>query len=126
MVGLTKMSNKKPKKKEQLKKLPVKVRKRQFVPIEPDKTKTDQGKLLTDPHRVRGDRQLVDQAVSKNWNVKGSTKKLLRERAIGIALKTSGEVMTKEGIVDSETKGDELSVKAMELVLKMDQADMKR
>ena len=120
------MSKKKPKKKEQLKKLPVKVRKRQFVPIEPDKTKADQGKLLTDEHRIRGDKKLVEQAIAKGWNIKGSVKRLMRERAVAIANKTTGEIVTKEGVIDSETKGDELALKAIDLLIKMDQSDVKR
>lgn len=118
------MTKKKPSKKEQKKALHPKVRKRQFVPIEPDKDKSDQGKVLTNLNQMNRDLRLVNRAV-KNWNVKPSQMKLVRERMVGIVLKTTGEMMTKEGLVDSETKADELSVKAATVLVNMNNSDIK-
>ncbi len=84
----------------------------------------DSGRLLTDPKRMKYDLDLVRNAIAKGYNV--TRKGMLRRRLEAIAAKTSGEVMTKEGLVDSETKADELAIAATKVLVMMDQADMKR
>ncbi len=84
----------------------------------------DSGALLTDPHHLRGDLKLVEQAISKGYNIR--RKSMLRDRLYDIAMKTSGEVNTKEGLVDSETKGDELAIQSIRCLVEMDKADIKR
>lgn len=108
------------------KKVAPKKRREKRPPLEPKVKKDDNGKILTDPHRVRSDIKLVDQSIKKNWGVRGSEKKLLRHRMIGIALKTVGEAFTKEGVMDSETVADKLAIDATKVIVAMDAQDIAR
>jgi hypothetical protein len=84
----------------------------------------DSGRLLLDPKRVSQDIALVRQALAKGYNV--TRKGMLRRRLEAIAAKETGDLMTKEGLVDSETKADELAIAAAKVLVMMDQADLKR
>ena len=85
-------------------------------------TSGDSGKLLTDNHRVRGDTRLVNMAVRKGWNVK--RKNMLRRRLENIAQKTTAEVVTKQGVVNLESKADELAINAIKVLVSMNQSDI--
>lgn len=84
----------------------------------------DSGKMLLDPHRQRSDTQLLNQAITKGWNVRRKT--MIRRRVENILLKKTGEVNTKDGLVDSETKADELALVAANILIKMDSKDLDR
>lgn len=84
----------------------------------------DSGMLLTDPNRMRSDLNMVERAVNKGWNVRRKT--MLRRRLEDIVAKTTADVVTKNGTVDSESAADELAIKAATVLVKMDAADVDR
>lgn len=86
----------------------------------------DSGKLLTsdDPAVLAEDMRMLRIALTKGYNIRN--KELMRKRAEEILRKETGEVMTKHGLVVSETKGDELALEAIKVLTKMDEADLKR
>lgn len=82
--------------------------------------------LLTtdDPEQLRKNLLLLKNALSKGYDVRN--KGLMRKRAEEILRKQTGEVMTKHGIVESETKADELALDALRVLTKMDEIDLRR
>lgn len=86
----------------------------------------DSSKLLTseDPKEITADIKIVEQSIQRGWNVR--RKALLRNRLEEIALKTKGDVVTKDGIVKSETIADKLSIDAIKVLAQMDKNDVER
>jgi hypothetical protein len=84
----------------------------------------DSGGLLTDPHHVRSDLSLIEQSVKKGWNVRRKT--MIRRRLEEIVEKKLADVVTKEGIVQLESKADELAIKATSILVQMDTQDQTR
>lgn len=84
----------------------------------------DSGRLLMDPAKLKQDLTMLRNAVAKGYHV--TRKGMLRRRLEAIVAKEKGEVMTKEGLVDSETKADELAIAATKVLVLMDAADLKR
>lgn len=84
----------------------------------------DSGRLLRDPKRLAEDIKLVEQSISKGWNVK--RKNMIVNRLIGIVEKTTGDMNTKDGIVESETVADKLAIDATKVLVAMDAQDMTR
>lgn len=86
----------------------------------------NQAGLLTsdDPRELM--RNLLDtqRAIAQGWNIK--QKEMIRNRLYKIMEKQEAEVMTKEGLVDSETKADELALLAAKVLTMMDANDVKR
>lgn len=108
------------KKKADQRKQSKKVLKRQYVPTVPKKSNT----ILTNPDEVKEDILLVESAVRKGWNVEN--KGLIRKRIEEIVMKKTGEVVTKEGVIDSETKADELAIAGARVLALMDKDDVNR
>jgi hypothetical protein len=88
------------------------------------RSRGDAGKLLTDPHRVRSDLAMIKRALNKGWNVRRKT--MIRRRLESIVMKTLGEVVTKDGVISTESKADELAIKASSVLLQMDHQDVER
>lgn len=93
-------------------------------PSDKPRGRGDSGRMLTDPHHIRGDLQELDRAVRKGWNIRRKT--ALRRRLEAIAAKTEGQVVTKLGLITSETKGDELAIAAIKVLAAMDAQDLAR
>lgn len=108
------------KKKADQRKQSKKLLKRQYVPTVPKKSNT----ILTNPDDYKEDIQLVDIAVRKGWNVEN--KGQIRKRIEEIVMKKTGEVVTKEGVIDSETKADELAIAGARVLALMDKDDVNR
>mgnify|MGYP007100042505 CR=1 FL=1 len=108
------------KKKADQRKQSKKFLKRQYVPTVPKKSNT----ILTNPDEVKEDILLVESAVRKGWNVEN--KGLIRKRIEEIVMKKTGEVVTKEGVIDSETKADELAIAGARVLALMDKDDVNR
>lgn len=108
------------KKKADQRKQSKKFLKRQYVPTVPKKSNT----ILTNPNEVKEDILLVESAVRKGWNVEN--KGLIRKRIEEIVMKKTGEVVTKEGVIDSETKADELAIAGARVLAMMDKDDVNR
>lgn len=82
----------------------------------------DSGKLLTDPHRIRSDEQLVNKAVRGRWNVR--RKNMIRRRLEGIVDKKTADVLCKGGeIVTMEAPADKLAIEASRVLVAMNAQD---
>lgn len=96
--------------------------------IQRDKGRGDSSGLLTstNPTELLNDIKLIDKAVSGRvpWNVR--RKDMLVQRLTDIAAKKVAQVpVPKVGLVDSETKADELSIAAINVLAKLDMIDQK-
>lgn len=80
--------------------------------------------LLIEPHRSRSDIKLVEQSLRGGWNVK--RKGRIRRRLEGILVKTVADVVTKNGVVPSESAADKLAIESAKVLAAMDNADMNR
>lgn len=84
----------------------------------------DSSKMLTDSKDVKSDIKLVEEAVSKGWNVR--RKDMIRRRLEDIVIKTTGKVHLKEATIDCETEGDKISIQAAKVLTQMDKNDVER
>lgn len=104
---------------------PQKLIKTKKLPAKPvARGRGDSGMLLTDPNRMRSDINMVERSVNKGWNVRRKT--MLRRRLEDIVAKTTADVVTKFGTVESESAADELAIKAATVLVKMDASDVDR
>lgn len=93
-------------------------------PDSPIRGRGDSGLLLTDPTRHAEDIKLVETSIQKGWNVR--RKGMLKRRLEDIAMKTTGDMNTKDGIVESETVADKLAIDAIKVLVAMDTQDIAR
>lgn len=87
----------------------------------------NQAQLLTqlhDPALIIRELQTVEMAVAKGWNIR--QKDMIRSRLLRIMRKETAEVMTKHGLVESESAADEMALKASSILERMDSADVDR
>lgn len=84
----------------------------------------DSGMMLLDPHKMRSDLQLLERALRQGYNVR--RKSMLRRRLERIVVKETAEVVTKLGVIETESKADELAIAAARILTIMDKADQDR